>query len=38
MDIGEPQRVWESEPLDDPIEMPVDPTESEPAREPATTP
>lgn len=35
MDIGEPQRIWESEPLDEPVEIPMEPAEAEPAGEPA---
>lgn len=31
MDIGDPQRVWESEPLEEPAEEPVEPAELEPA-------
>jgi hypothetical protein len=33
MDIGEIERIWESEPLEEPIHIPEEPVE--PAREPA---
>jgi hypothetical protein len=30
MDIGEPQRVWESEPLEEPLVIPDEPTPAVP--------
>lgn len=33
MDIGEPQRVWESEPLEEPVVIPEEPALPEPQRE-----
>jgi len=30
MDIGEPKRIWESEPLDDPATLPSEPPPAKP--------
>ncbi len=40
MEVGEPQRIWESEPLDDPALIPEDPRPEplEPKREPEPVP
>lgn len=38
MDIGEIQRVWESEPLEEPGFVPEEPVPAEPANEPEQEP
>lgn len=38
MDIGDPQRIWESEPLHDPVEVPEAPMEREHEGDPAPSP
>jgi hypothetical protein len=33
MDIGEPQRIWEVEPIDEPAAVPEEPIPADPRRE-----